>query len=228
MVKFENLCLFDFITKTINITVFINRCKILLQISENSRKLSHAYEIANECNEYVFNYLNLFVVLLDKDLKIVFANVKLIKALGLSKAQKIIGKSWLDFIPEVFKESVKDVHFTLRKGKDEIYNEYTNLIKPKQGECFLVKWLNSCFTKPLSENETTLSIGILMSPLDDSSWSPDSIEEIRNVWKNNLISDKEKVKYLQQLAEKSLIKTSLLHKQFRKDIETLYTTNSKK
>lgn len=91
----------------------------------------------------ILDYSNAYVLVLDKEMSIRYINATLTSRLGIESYEKILGKCWLDFIPEKIKENIKMVHTSLATEiDDQDYREFTNRIMDVNGVEFKVKWFN--------------------------------------------------------------------------------------
>jgi PAS domain S-box-containing protein len=58
----------------------------------------------------MMNYLNLYVVVLDKNVNIVLANRYLIFGLGYENEDEVVGRCWYDFIPTTQHQVIANIH----------------------------------------------------------------------------------------------------------------------
>jgi len=133
----------------------------------------------------LLNYANMYVVVLDEAMIIKYANTSLAKDLGFDIYKDIIGKCWIDFLPEKEKDQITIVHKIISDGEDwERYREYKNYIKPVEGEPFLVHWFNSHIN---TDYNWSFSFGINKSP---NPLRVLSMESIRDYYKDIVEKDR--------------------------------------
>ena len=66
----------------------------------------------------MLNYANMYVVILDKEMRIKLINYSLATELGFASEDEPIGKCWLDFIPENEHDKMSTVHESLSVRQD--------------------------------------------------------------------------------------------------------------
>lgn len=106
----------------------------------------------------MLNYANMFVLVLNHDMKIKFINWSLAKALGFESEEEPVGQCWLQFINETDKTKISNIHSLMTKEKDERVKEFTNDIVRLDGSCINVKWFNIHIN---NDYDWTFSIGLL-------------------------------------------------------------------
>jgi PAS domain S-box-containing protein len=130
----------------------------------------------------MLNYANMFVLVLDKDMKIKFINWSLARALGFETEEEPIGKCWLKFINKKEKQMVTNLHSLMAKEKDEHVNEFTNDIVRSDGTSINVKWFNIHIN---NDYNWTFSIGLL------TKLTPEITEEsVRSYYRDIIEQDK--------------------------------------
>lgn len=152
----------------------------------------------------LLNNSNFYIVILDKKMNIRFINQTLTNRLGFKSMEELLGKCWLEFIPEKNKENIKIVHFSVLSKKNEEYSEYTNTILNKDGVEFQVQWFNT-----LINHDTHWSFSFGLS--QDKSIEITS-ETIREDFRARIESDKTWIRslkdYVNEISDKfELIKT---------------------
>jgi len=136
----------------------------------------------------LLNNSNFYIVILDKEMNIRFANQTFITRLGYSQIEELLGKCWLEFVPEKIKENIKAVHASIIFEKSDKYNEYTNKVLNKDGLVFLVKWFNT-----LINHETNWSLSFGLPQQEEIIVTE---ETIRKNFRNRIESDKTLIKSL--------------------------------
>lgn len=105
----------------------------------------------------IINNMDLFLVIINKELKINLINLSLSSILGFKNIQKPIGKYWLDFIQPSERLVAKNLYNELLFNKKREHNslELMNNIILSTGE-ITVKWINTSL-----RSNMILSFGIL-------------------------------------------------------------------
>lgn len=211
-------CIFDFIKKPFNPTMFINRVRVLLRHSELYKRIyeeemdktqrlqslveekTHEVEEANSLLKKVesaiwetFNYSNLYTIILDKNLTIRLANFSIAKALGFNTEEELIGKCWLDFIKDSEKHmATKALHGICNKDLD--YRETSFSIEGINGEPITVKWFNSYINDKFNG---AFSIGV---PLTKKITIEDNIDSIRSYYRDQIDKDRTMIQSIKKIA----------------------------
>jgi hypothetical protein len=132
----------------------------------------------------MLNYANMYVVVLNEDMIIKYANTSLARDLGFQIYKDILGKCWIDFLPENEIKETKTIHKIISDGKDwERYREHRNHIQPINGNPIQVHWFNSHIN---SEFNWSFSFGITKSPNPTTV----TMESIRNYYKDIVEKDR--------------------------------------
>ena len=130
----------------------------------------------------MMNYANMFVIVLDENMKIKFINWSLSKALGLDDEEEPIGKCWLNFISEKERSILSGVHSIISKDKSEEVKECTNSIMKLDGSHLRVKWFSIHIN---NDYNWTFSIGLL------TKVTPEITEQsIRSYYKDIIEKDR--------------------------------------
>jgi hypothetical protein len=90
----------------------------------------------------ILNYLNAFVVLLDKNMNIRLANWSLSTKLGFENEKDLINKCWLDFIKPEEKDMISKMYSHMLNFSDDKYKEVITEIISIKGKSIVVKWFN--------------------------------------------------------------------------------------
>ena len=105
-------------------------------------------------------YSNKFVLVLDENIKIRFINLSLAKLLGFENEKEAVGKSWLDFIPDTERQTIKKVHVMIKEDESgHLFAEYINRIVTLKNEMIDIKWFN---TRINHKYEWTFSFGVIL------------------------------------------------------------------
>lgn len=173
---------YDFITKPIDSSSMINRIKLLLKFSTYYKSFIFEKNKLYISIKELMDYSNIYMVVINKDLKIKMCSLKLAKDLGYNNINEIEGKSWLDYIDKNDKTEVINIHKYIisdnKNGYDK-YKEINSNIILKDDSKINVKWFNA----KLNNNfNCTFSIGI---PYDnDEITENDSMDDIRTYWRH--------------------------------------------
>jgi PAS domain S-box-containing protein len=180
----------EFLNKTKNDTLFWEIATITPLRNEDG-EVTHFMKIAEVMDELKHTVLNLwsivsltahYILILGPDMTIKFANDQLASDLGYRNETEIVGKNWMDHIPQYFKDVIPYVHDRLMQA-DTRYREFTNDISTLSGEFINVKWFNSFIN---GQHNWTLCIGIpLVVPVVEQS-----IKAVRKYWKEAIRQDR--------------------------------------
>ena len=140
----------------------------------------------------ILNNSNVYIVVLDRTINIRFINAPLANRLGFENIDELIGRCWLDFIPEKIHETLKTVHAYIFYNSEDDYREYTNEILPLDKISLKVKWYNTVINH---KTFWTFSFGL---PLNNSEIQ--SKASIRADFKNMIESDKTVIKSLKEFS----------------------------
>lgn len=168
--------------------------KIIQELQQNSSELKKAIWD-------MLNYANMYVLILDKDMTVELINWSLATELGFKEEKEVIGKCWVDFIPEEYRDLIKVAHFCLvHKEGCHQYKEMANEVQRLDGTIFLVKWFNI----PINHNyNMTLSMGLKTDINESTIVSEDSI---RSYYRDIIAKDRTMIQSLKDIAIKGLIK----------------------
>ncbi len=192
-------CTFDFIKKPANTTIFINRIKVLLQVSSKYKQLEFGKQQVELCLYELFNHTNIYVVILDELMSIKLCSWYLAHDLGYDSPEDLIGQNLKTFIPEHTQNRIDNIFSNIIKkiNKAEDFREVNHPIIGKNNEEINVKWFNTIIRNGV---ELTFSIGI---PLSKSVTKEDNVSTIRTYWSDIIESDRTTIDSL-----KNLLKTT--------------------
>ena len=153
-------------------------------------------------NQLIIELLNcskFYIVILDKKMNIKFINGTLAERLGFVTTQELIGRCWMDFIPEKDKENIKVVHFSIVYDDTSDYNEFLNDLECTDGSKFQVQWFNTLLNH---DTNWTFSFGMPKNISDETSK-----EKIRENFRSRIESDKTMIrslkKYVSEIQDES-------------------------
>jgi PAS domain S-box-containing protein len=121
-------------------------------------------------------------------MNIKFINDTLADRLGFATTSEMIGRCWLDFIPEKNQENIKSVHYAILHGDSNDYNEFLNKLVSLDGSEFQVQWFNT-----LLNHDTNWSFSFGM-PKENSSIT--TMEKVREDFRSRIESDKTMIRSL--------------------------------
>jgi PAS domain S-box-containing protein len=182
-------CTFDFIKKPFSVGIFNNRVKTLLRVSREYKRFEITKLRIGLSLVDIFDYSDLYIILLDEYFSIRLCSFMLSKHLGYDSSEELIGRNWNDFLPIEMNE-LKDLFSNKRK---EIYKEFTNDIITKSGERISTKWFN---TRIENSRIWTFSIGI---PLTKRITKEDSIETMRSYWEDIIQKDRTTINIFKEI-----------------------------
>jgi len=194
-------CTYDFIMKPFTKEEFTNRCKLLINVSD---KLYNIYQTKKKIEIGlwdVFNYSNIYLLILDLEMNIRLCSYMLAVDLGFESEDDIIGENWLDFLPTDMRTNIGHIHNYIIKNpndKKKKYQEVTNDIITKDNKIITVRWFNACINNGV---KLSFSIGI---PLTKNITQDDNIETLRAYWADKISKDRTTIN-----AFRDLMKTPL-------------------
>lgn len=185
----------DFIYINDNKNDFINKICILLRVSAYQRYISYKTNKIEHAVWDLFNYSNLYVIALDEEFTIKLCSFSLATILGFKNENEIIGKNWLEFIPNSTYDIIKEVHNDILEKQKP--GEFTNDIISKNGNIISVKWFNSKINHNFN---WTFSVGV---PLKKDISPEDSIDALRAYYKDILKRDQTMIQTVQKIISNS-------------------------
>ncbi|MFC2100619.1 PAS domain S-box protein, partial [Bacteroidota bacterium] len=127
-------------------------------ISERVRHEKLLLEERDKAQKYLDIAGVIFVAINNKG-EVILINRKGCEVLGYEE-NEIIGKNWHDhFIPERFRNEIKEVSKKVFAGKIETVENYENAVVTKSGEERIIVWHNSAIYDKSGNIESTLSSG---------------------------------------------------------------------
>jgi len=187
---------YDFLKKPINLNMLLIRVKILLKVSRNYKLHDKEKTKLQVSLKELFDYTNIYLLILDPDMKIKMCSYKLGTDLGFNHESEMIGLSWKTFIKEKDQNKLKIVFQNVVDDTEKyqkFLREVTNKIITKSGSTISVKWFNS---RIRNGKVYTFSIGI---PYNRKVTSSDDIDSIRSYWKHVLDRDETTLKALKNV-----------------------------
>jgi hypothetical protein len=188
--------IFEFIDElTFNDFIFINRIKALLKIPKIS-KFSHSeVEKIQDGIWKLLDYSNMFVVMLDKDLKIKIINYHLSKALGYEYPSELIKQDWKNFLRSPDHDLIQHVNDEIIKGNQN-YKEFTNEIITSDKKTLTVKWFNTLINHGFN---CVFSIGL---PLTKEPTLDEDIDSLRAYFRDILEQDRTVITAMKEVTMK--------------------------
>lgn len=138
----------------------------------------------------IFNYSTFYIVVFDKEMKIMLANYYLAKELGFESEGHLVGKYWYDFIPASQKIIVENISKDVCSGKTP-FKEYPGETIDRYGKTLHIRWFSTFVDNHV---QCTFNIGI---PLQESR-SEDGIESIRSFYKDILEKDSKMIQAMKE------------------------------
>lgn len=171
---------YDFVKKPFDMKQILNRIKVLLKVSLTYDNHVHEKTKLRVSLRELFDYTNIYLLILDENMVIKLCSYKLWKDLGYNSETEIIGKDWKTFLPEKEKIKLEFAHKNVIEDTEDYQNslrEITNKIITKKGTTITVKWFNS---RIANSHIYSFSIGL---PYNRTITEADEIESIRAYWK---------------------------------------------
>jgi len=150
-----------------------------LMTSENCTD-STGFLICDFCN--IFHNSNLIFLALDENFSILMFNKKFLEIINIDPDQKesLIGKNFLEFIPENNKERIKKMSKKLLQ-KENTYKEIVLELKSKYETC-VIKWFNNIVN--CRGINVLIMIGFILSGCSDDYEDIDDADDFRVHWEN--------------------------------------------
>lgn len=177
-------------------------------VKDENDKITHYVKVAEVLSEMknsilnmwnVLEYANYYVMILDKNLRIILCNQILSKVLGHNSSLEPVGEEFTKYISKddeyIFKSM--QVHISQNDEMSEFLSEIVDL----KGKKHVVKWFNSWIN---SDTHWTFCFGV---PIKDDVFQMESISAMREKYKDiisihrNLIHEL-KEKHLEKASEK--------------------------
>ena len=189
--EFKGKAIYDFIHKPVTLTELSSRVSVLLNVSKTYNDMEGRVRSMRNAVWDMLNYANLFVVVLDENMNIKLVNWSLATTIGFKNEDEMLGRHWLDFIPEAERETISTYHSLLSESKnfDGINREFFNCILTNDGNGINVKWFN---TKVNNNYNWTFSIGI---PREDRNFE-NTEDSIRAYYRDIIDQDKTMIEAL--------------------------------
>ena len=188
--------IFDFVSEEFFADyIFINRIRTLLNFPRIARKYSEQkIEVQNNLWK-ALDYSHLFVILLNKDFKVVLANYRLAKMLGYMDEGEIIGVDWINHLAAADDELVKHVLDETLAGSKK-YEEFTNDVLTKNKERITVRWFNTLINSTFN---CVFSIGV---PLTKEITVDDNIDSVRAYFTDIIRRDRTTINAMKEVTMK--------------------------
>ncbi len=187
---------YDFILKPVNLEMMVNRIKVLLTVSKKYKQLNdEKYELQISIKE-LFDYTNIYMLVLDNDMKVRMCSYKLAKDLGFNKGSDLLNMNWKNFLTKKESDTIDNVHkhvMLSSKDYENRFREVNNKIVTRRNTDIDVKWFNS---RIKNGKVYTFSIGI---PYNRTVTAEDDIETIRAYWKHIIDKDKTTLRALKEV-----------------------------
>lgn len=170
------------------------------ELEETKHKLQQLEEESDNLKKAIWdmlNYSNTYLVLLSSDMTIKLANWSLATDLGFETESDIVGKCWLEFVPDEIRDNIKAIHQSLSIENSGKYKEVINDIVTLSKEKISVKWFNIRIN---GKYNMTLSMGL-------KTKSTDAIvneESIRSYYKDIIEKDRTMILSLKDIIIKGL------------------------
>lgn len=188
--------IFEFIDElTFNDFIFINRIKVLLKIPKISKFNHSEVEKIQDGIWKLLDYSNMFVVMLDKDLKIKIINYHLSKALGYEYPSELIKQDWKNFLRSPDHDLIQHVNDEIIKGNQN-YKEFTNEIITSDKKTLTVKWFNTLINHDFN---CVFSIGL---PLTKEPTLDEDIDSLRAYFRDILEQDRTVINAMKEVTMK--------------------------
>jgi hypothetical protein len=143
----------------------------------------------------MLNYANMYVLLLDNEMRIKLINYSLAKKMGFNNEDEPLNKCWIDFLEPKDREWIKAIHHSITFSTKEArkYREVYNHIVGLDGSKFEVKWFNAMINH---NYEFSFSMGI---PVEEEHSAEMTEESIRSFYRDVIEKDKVMIRALKDM-----------------------------
>lgn len=187
---------YDFIKKPFNLNELLNRIVVLLKVSKTYKHHENEEEKLRNSIKELFDYTNMYMIILDDNMKINSCSYALAKSLEYNNPDELLGLSWNNFLTKEESERIILIHQNIIDNT-EIYKnsmrEVSYNLITKSGTPISVRWFNS---RIKNGHTHSFSIGI---PLNEKITSDDEIDSIRTYWKRVIDKDEATLKSFKSL-----------------------------
>lgn len=188
------LVVFDFIGKPFALRQFLHRVGLLLDACPLPTPFDDTFDL--------MVYAPFVAVVLDAELRVKYCNQQTAALLEEKSAAEVVGRPWLEFVPQGEGALVTEVYATVLKGDLRHFGEYVSPVKSASGKVKPVRWFNSPFEG--SEGQAlTLSVGV------PSQMEVSVVRKIRRLWGERIQRDKEAIHAVKPLALTKIISCRL-------------------
>jgi PAS domain S-box-containing protein len=134
----------------------ILRIKSESELKTRERELRQEKERTHEC----LDAAEVIFIVLDPQGNVTFSNQKTSELLGFTK-KEIVGINWIDnFIPDKYKEPVRQALNDIESGKSEIVQAYENPVITSNNEERIIEWHNSVLKDYNGKVESIIASGL--------------------------------------------------------------------
>jgi PAS domain S-box-containing protein len=198
-IKNKNIWHGEFINKTKDGELYWEIASIAPVLNDKGKIISYikVASALTDLKRTAFNIWNVFeessnyILILDKNMRIVYCNKTLAKLLGYKNINDLIGNFWYTYLTEESKDSVQLVHNEVLKGSAHV-GEFINEIKSKDSDIYLIKWFNSLIN---GDSHLTFSVGLQLKQELDLN---DSVDNIRRYFKSTIDRDRQFIMTMRQ------------------------------
>jgi hypothetical protein len=191
--RIEFLKIYDFMRNPFLDNIFYHKIKLLINLSDSNKMLNSDKSKAISHLWGLLNYTNLYVIVLDDNLKIRLANYPLLKFINIENENDAVGIDWMSYIPEVDKDQV--LHATKKLiSQEENYIEITNDISNSQ-DTVTVRWFISYVN---DKTHWLFSIGV---PISHSVSTQANIDTVRAYYRDVILKDRAMIKNIKEVTK---------------------------
>jgi DNA-binding NarL/FixJ family response regulator len=185
--KAAGLPFFDFLPKPFSGVYLVHRVKLLL---------AARLKIPDGLDDRIIKLwarTPYVAVVMDAAFKIRLANHQLAALLEVKSPRDLIGRPWLDFLPEDITETFCNIHGSILNGDLSHFGEYSGAIKAQSGAVHPVRWFNSPFAGSEENEILILSVGL---PHKFKLYLAD---DLRRAWKESILLHRAAIRAIKQM-----------------------------
>lgn len=189
--RVEGLVHFDFIGKPFQLRHFVHRLGVMLV-----RRPAAIHRLQDDLFD-LMAHTAFVAIVIDAEFQVRYCNRQTLTLLEVDKLRDIVGRSWLDFIPDDAADAILEAHGGLISGDLKNFGEFVNDIQTPAGIRKAVKWFNTPF-EGVDGDQLALSIGILATA--DAA----AEEQVRRRFREAIMRDRANIRAVKRFAHKPL------------------------
>jgi FixJ family two-component response regulator len=189
--KAIGLPFFDFLHKPFSGIYLVHRVKLML-----AARLKMPEGLDEKIIE-LWTRTPYVAVVMDKAFKVRLANHQLAALLDVKTPRDLVGRPWLDYLPEDMVEPFCNIHGSIINGDLSHFGEYSGAVRSRAGVVHPVRWFNSPFAGPEENEILILSVGL---PYKFKLYLAD---DLRKAWKESILIHRAAIRAIKHMPLKA-------------------------